>query len=753
MNSILRFLIIFNLLLCAIYLPIFGQDSTNRNLDAMSADTTEQLQTDSIMKDLRALGLNYLENIHIRDINQVLAGLSAKGEMQIHQKRNTSIDSLAIINKLIQDDLNQLHSIYSSLNNYKTSITASKISLQYILDKYKVTHEISPDLAVQMKLINSKLDSLNATSGTLHDLMAKNQRYLTETTLDVQEEVKAERPVSSLWKSSTQNISREIIINNIKQNYQRNNSFSRYFNDIPWNYRILLLLICIAYAYWCIKTKWAIDKANNLSFSRKWALKVLGKSVIVYITLLPLVSLFTPSFIIQVSQLIIIALYVSLSFNQLNGQQLKLLAGIILFYILIVFANMIVSDGMFLRIVCIVFNIIALAVVSYSKNRIQSKDSAGYINTLVYVLFVVLNVSAIILNVIGKVDVSRSFSIASAVGLMQAFTLRFFTEMIKEDLHRQFEKDNLYKGFWVRFNRERLMKVIVELLKLTCIILAIVVFANNLHFIDTLVQFSENVLEKQRKIGDITFSFANLIVAVLLLLVANWLQKNISLIILGGEDGKVSEAYTQKMTLFPLFRLAIILGGFFFAISALGMNLDKLTVIIGALSVGIGLGMQNIINNFVSGIILVFDKPFRVGDQIELADKKGRVKEIGIRASVLQTFDGANVIIPNGDLLSGRVVNWTLSHEYSKIAFTIIVDRQADLNQVNQWVKEAAESSTYFMKNLGITTQIKDVGADNMHLNVVAWVNYASNAEAFKSDVFLRLYKKFDAENLKFQSL
>lgn len=759
MKNIFSHWLISIVVVCSSFTMGWGQDSTGRIIDRAHGDSTHHVQSDSLRRDLRALGLNYLENIHIRDINIVLTELSAKGEIQFLKKKNATKDSLTIYNRLIQEDLNQLRSIHSSLNNYKASITASKTSLQHIIDKYQINEEKFPRLSVRLhsnlQLINNKLDSVNASTSTLNALITKNQLYLNDTGIatDVQENKQNEKPTLSIWKSSSQNISRETILNNIKQNYQKNNSFRRYFNDIPWNSRILLLIICVAYAYWCIKTKWDIDKKKNILMPKIWILKVIGKALIVYITLLPLVSLFTPTFIIQASQILIIALYVSLSFNKLSGQQRKVLAGIILFYILIVFANMIVSDDMFLRVVCIGFNIIALAVVSYSKKRITNKESAGYINTFVYILFVLLNVTAIILNVLGKVNVSRSFSIASAVGLMQSFTLRFFIEMIKEDLQRQFEKDNLYKGFWIRFNRERLMKLVMELLKFTCIILAIVVLANNLHFIDSLVNFSENVLEKKRKIGDISFSFANLIVAVLLLLITNWLQKNISLILLGGENGQISQTYNQKMTLFPLFRLAIILGGFFFAISALGMSMDKLTVIIGALSVGIGLGMQNIINNFVSGIILVFDKPFRVGDQIELADKKGRVKEIGIRASVLQTGDGANVIIPNGDLLSGRVVNWTLSHEYSKTSFTIIVDRLANLDLVNTWVKEAAESSKYFLKNMGITIRVKDIGADNMHLNIVAWINYASNADAFKSDVFLALYKKFDAENLKFQSV
>ena len=747
------------LLFSSIVSFVSAQDSTGRIINRAHVDSSQYAISDSLRKDLRMLELNYLDNLHISDINTVVSDLAVNSEGHIKRKKGANKDSVSRINKLIQTDNEQLNSVRSSLTNYRNSITASRTAIHAMINKYQIAESKFPRIATRLNTslnqLNSKLDSVQTALLTVNALIVKNEKQLQNEINDSGSRVAADsaRATNSIWRSKAQNISRETIINNIKNNYESNNAFSRYFNDIPWNSRILLLLLTIAYAYWCFKTKFDIDRKSGLSLSKTWVAKVICKAVIFYFTLLPLVSLFTPTFVIQAAQVLIIILYMALAFKKLSLTQRKILSGIILFYILVVFVNMIVSDDIFLRVICIAFNIIALGMVSYSKKRITEKDSAGYINNFIYVVFAILNITAIILNIIGKVDISRSFSIACAVGLVQSFTLQFFIEMIREDLQRQFDRDHLYKGFWLRFNTQRTMKIIIELLRFTCVILAVLVLANNLQFIDSLVRFSEDVLEQKRSIGDISFTFSHLIVAVILILITNWLQKNISLIVLGGENGQLSEKYNQKMTLFPLVRLAIILVGFFFAISALGMSLDKLTVVIGALSVGIGLGMQNIINNFVSGIILVFDKPFRVGDQIELADKKGRVKEIGIRASVLQTGDGADVIIPNGDLLSGRVVNWTLSHEYSKTSFTILVDKQANLDSVNEWIQAAAETCPHYLKHLGTSISVQDVSADMVYLSVSAWVNSASNAGSFKSDVFLILYKKFEAEELKFYSV
>jgi potassium-dependent mechanosensitive channel len=109
-------------------------------------------------------------------------------------------------------------------------------------------------------------------------------------------------------------------------------------------------------------------------------------------------------------------------------------------------------------------------------------------------------------------------------------------------------------------------------------------------------------------------------------------------------------------------RLLVLLCGYLLAIAASGLPIDKLTFLNGALGVGVGMGLQNVVNNFVSGIILIFDGSLQIGDEIEVSGQAGKVKEIGLRASTLNTADGAEVIIPNGTILSQDIINWTFSN-------------------------------------------------------------------------------------------
>lgn len=745
-----------------------NRNQASRKASSLSVSDSTRIFEDSLRVVLAKVDRHYLNNIVFASL--LKEALNKQGKLEsLRQlvKTNQKIaskDSIAMWSAKISNELVSLKNMQGTLGNYSESLQATKNQLQHVENSLAVKHKQIASNYVPLQRakaeVQLKIDSLHQTQGKVQESV-RGYGLLSPTlkvgaTDPVVENSSSGSSKASIWKASAKTINKTVILDNIKSNYSKNKSVDKYVNKTEWTSRIVFLLLCLAYLYWVFKTNYALYQAKKsvgepvLKFD---LLSPIAKSFVFFLTLLPLVSMLTPTLVIQIAQLLLIVLFAILLRKEFSKQQAKLVGGLVFFYLMVIFVNSVVEDALIFRIICIVFNLLAIVLVTYIKNRIKESSSPGYINTPVYVVFILLNIVAIILNVLGHIDHSRSFSIAGAVGLMQSFTLKYFAEMMKLDVRRQFDKDRLVKGFFNRFNDQRTLKVISEILKFITFALAVIVLGNNLQFVDELYVFGEKLLLTTRKLGGISFTYGNLLVAILVTIIANWFQKNISLIVLGGENGQRNQEYNQKMTLFPVFRLIIIVVGFFFAISALGMSLDKLTVIIGALSVGIGLGMQNIINNFVSGIILVFDKPFRVGDQIELADKKGRVKEIGIRASVLQAGDGSEVIIPNGDLLSGRLVNWTLTHNYSYTSFVILVDRQAAFPEVTAWIKESMAKSSYCLADLGMNVSIRDIGVDMLYLNIGGWINLSTNNSLFKSDVLLDLEELFSAKGLKFSSI
>lgn len=136
----------------------------------------------------------------------------------------------------------------------------------------------------------------------------------------------------------------------------------------------------------------------------------------------------------------------------------------------------------------------------------------------------------------------------------------------------------------------------------------------------------------------------------------------------------------------------ILLSGFVLAVAAAGVDLNRFTLLAGAFGVGLGFGLQNVVNNFASGLILLFERPVRVGDTIQLGDMPGEVRRIGIRSSTVRTAEGSDVVVPNGDLVSQRIVNWTLGDRTRRVDLRLGVAYGSDPRQVARLLLEVAGS-------------------------------------------------------------
>ena len=148
-----------------------------------------------------------------------------------------------------------------------------------------------------------------------------------------------------------------------------------------------------------------------------------------------------------------------------------------------------------------------------------------------------------------------------------------------------------------------------------------------------------------------------------------------------------------RISIGRLFHYAIIIVGFLFTISMLGFEISKITIMLSALGVGIGFGLQGIVNNFVSGLILLFERPVRVGDVIQITGDWAEIKNIGIRATTVQTFDRADRIIPNADLIANEVTNWTLTNRQIRLIIPVGVAYGSDVDLVTETLMNCAQTN------------------------------------------------------------
>ena len=193
---------------------------------------------------------------------------------------------------------------------------------------------------------------------------------------------------------------------------------------------------------------------------------------------------------------------------------------------------------------------------------------------------------------------------------------------------------------------------------------------------------------------------------------------------------------------------AILLVGFFAAAAALGFDMTKFTIIAGAFTVGVGFGLQNIINNFVSGLILLFERPVKVGDVIEVGDTGGVVQRIGIRASVLRAADGSEMIVPNGNLISNRVTNWTFSDSQRLIEVPVPVAQAADPDHVIELLKGVAAAHPLVIKDPPPQALVVNLGPGALSFELRAWTDRAEDWMQIRSELAVAIKSVLAKENI-----
>jgi small-conductance mechanosensitive channel len=192
-----------------------------------------------------------------------------------------------------------------------------------------------------------------------------------------------------------------------------------------------------------------------------------------------------------------------------------------------------------------------------------------------------------------------------------------------------------------------------------------------------------------------------------------------------------------------LVHYALITVGFVIALVVLGIDLTKMTLLVSALGVGIGFGLQTIVNNFVCGLILLFERPLRVGDTIELGGQEVKIAKIGLRSTTVRTFDRADVIVPNTDLITNQVTNWTLTDRHARGVIPVGVAYGSDVPLVIQILKECALAHPGVMKSPEPRILFRSFGDSALNFELRVWVTEVDNRIEIESDLHQEIERRF----------
>jgi potassium efflux system protein len=672
-------------------------------LDALSADVKENTRTldqydttlDRIGKEIAGLKKDSVMLRFFRD-----SAMKDTFKLQLGQLKDKwrQVDSLISLNGQIVNDL-------------ISEASAHTISIE----------ELQYQVSQQLKAVGSKA-------------FGKERSYLWET----QENLPAYSAAS------------------MKRSVQSEQELARFYFANNRNKRFWLLVTGALFFFWVWYNFRTLKRMNRLpaidSFHFTYVRPYpINGALIFILSLAPLFDLHAPAIYIESIEFLLI---IVLSFTLKKHLPQPLFTGWCIFLFLFLFLPVTRLLGLPLtmeRWAGLVVDSASLVFMIYFLfGKYRMKDQPRFIYAAAG-LYSLLNLLAVICNLFGRVTLAGILGATAVYAFAQTVSMAIFVRLVVEAFLLQIASSRVRKNYPETFDLTTVSKSIRRFAVVLAVILWLIVFSTNLNIFDATNSFLTDFFNKPREIGSFTFSVGGLVLFLGIIWLANFLQRFISWFFGDTGDDAAMDDRGQRSRLL-VTRLILLIGGFLLAVAASGLSVDRITVILGALGVGVGLGLQNIVNNFVSGIILIFDRPVRIGDTVEVGDKRGRVKEIGIRSSTLLTEEGAEVIIPNGDVLSNHIVNWTLSNNSVRIALSFTIDKPANQDNIEpDKIKDIVRHHANVLDRRDPEVIINTVNSKTEELKVYFWIKDITKTPYTTGELKTSIYRYLDEKGIVVQ--
>jgi potassium efflux system protein len=552
---------------------------------------------------------------------------------------------------------------------------------------------------IQLREKWRQVDSLVKTNSTeiddLKALSSENTIAIEELTTKVDNELKAvggrafgkERPY--LWESAPPSPPSPTNTG-FKTSIDSERKLVKYYFSNTRNKRYWLLLTGLAFFYWVFLNYRSLRRLNtnnvleefDFQFLRPWPF---AATLVFLLSLAPLFDIHAPAIYFESTQFLLMLVLTVIFYRLLPRDLFRGWCIFLLLFLLVPLTRILGLPARLERWADLIqtgasatLGILGLIL---RKRWIPGPDRrftgarANFILGAVG-LYVFLNLGAIVCNMAGRVTLSQIFGDTAVYALAQIVSLTVFVRVVVECFLLQIQSSRVRKKYPLHFDFYRIQRSVSRGTGVLASICWLIVFTTNLNLFDAINDWVTDAFTRPRTVGSFSFTLEGIVLFAGIIWIANFLQRYITYFFGDVGDDAAMDDKGQRSRLLVM-RLILLTLGFLLAVAASGLSVDRLTVILGALSVGIGLGLQGIVNNFISGVILIFDRPLRIGDTVEIGDKRGRVREIGIRSSRLLTEEGAEVIIPNGDVLSHNIVNWTLSNNHARVSLQFTVSKPA----------------------------------------------------------------------------
>jgi small-conductance mechanosensitive channel len=292
-------------------------------------------------------------------------------------------------------------------------------------------------------------------------------------------------------------------------------------------------------------------------------------------------------------------------------------------------------------------------------------------------------------------------------------------------------------------NSATIISMVRPLLFIGCILLLLSIILVEWHLFPTSSSAINYLSTLGVSIGGSRISIGLILLALFLLYTAYCTSKIIQSILLQSVLPRRNVDKGVQLSITRLLHYSIMLIGFLLALQSLGFSLTNLTILGGALGVGIGFGLQAIVNNFASGLILLFERPIKVGDTIQVGTELAEVKELGLRATIVQTFDNAEIVVPNSDLITSQVTNWTLKERRVRVKVPVGVAYSSNVEQVLEILLRCANDRPEILSTPPASALFLAFGESSLNFELRVFIPEFTDRRMILSELNLDINREF----------
>ncbi|MCB1561454.1 MAG: mechanosensitive ion channel [Xanthomonadales bacterium] len=415
-------------------------------------------------------------------------------------------------------------------------------------------------------------------------------------------------------------------------------------------------------------------------------------------------------------------------------------------YLFNLFSVLLLANATYYRLYVLLVDLFGIGLIVWRllKTRREDSETANIIRRIVrdagWIACAILAVAAVA-NVAGNVSLAVMLTDALLFSTYVGLAIFAAANVVESLLRLWMSRSTTSRFRLIADNAEQVFRFVSRLIRLAALLGWLTILLNEFRILRPAYHGVMAMLGHSLSIGEISISLGNVVTFILSVLLAIWLARTTRHILRDEIFRSVPVSRGIASSVSSLSYYAILLLGVLIALAAAGFKVGQLTIILGALGVGIGLGLQNVVNNFVSGLILMFERPLQPGDVVEIDGTTGRVREIGMRSTALKTFDGADVVVPNGNLLSEKLVNWTLQDLNRRIDIDIGVAYGTDPERMLALMMEVIRATPGITDEPEPAVLFSGFGASSLDFSIRAWTTNFSEWVKIRSDMNLRLHR------------